>query len=129
MGTSLMDSNHLHIRCLAHIVNLIGQDGIKQENISSKWFRQAVRYIRKSPTKWKMFQECCEDENLVKNFINADVHTRWNFTYMMLRRVTKYEILIIEYADCDIGLALHLMFVHIVDEMLQIHFWVVIGKV
>ncbi|XP_049391177.1 zinc finger BED domain-containing protein RICESLEEPER 1-like [Solanum stenotomum] len=64
----------------------------------------------------EVFQECCEDENLVKKSLCLDVPTRWNSTYMMLSRVIEYESAIVEYADRDIGLALHLKFVDIVDE-------------
>ncbi|KAH0639837.1 hypothetical protein KY285_036423 [Solanum tuberosum] len=90
-GTNLMGGSHLHIRCMAHIVNLIVQDGTKEANVCIERVRQAVRYIRQSPA-------------------------RWNSTYMILNRVIDYEGVIVEYADRDIGLALHLKFVDIVDK-------------
>ncbi|KAH0771726.1 hypothetical protein KY290_015707 [Solanum tuberosum] len=111
-----MGGSHLHIRCMAHIVNLIVQDGTKEANVCIERVRQAVRYIRQSPARWKKFQECCEDENLAKKSLCLDVPTRWNSTYMMLNRVIEYEGAIVEYADRDIGLALHLKFVDIVDK-------------
>ncbi|KAH0724986.1 hypothetical protein KY284_000851 [Solanum tuberosum] len=115
-GTNLMGGSHLHIRCMAHIVNLIVQDGTKEANVSIERVRQAVKYIRQSPARWKKFQECCKDENLTKKFLCLDVPTRWNSTYMMLSRVIEYEGAIVEYADRDIGLALHLKFVDIMDK-------------
>ncbi|KAH0766223.1 hypothetical protein KY290_002212 [Solanum tuberosum] len=115
-GTNLMGGSHLHIRCMAHIVNLIVQDGTKEANVCIERVRQAVRYIRQSPARWKKFQECCENENLTKKSLCLDVPTRWNSTYMMLNRVIEYEGAIVEYADRDIGLALHLKFVDIVDK-------------
>uniref|UniRef100_A0A3Q7J6F8 BED-type domain-containing protein n=1 Tax=Solanum lycopersicum TaxID=4081 RepID=A0A3Q7J6F8_SOLLC len=115
-GTNLMGGSHLHIRCMAHIVNLIVQDGTKEANVSIERVRQAVRYIRQSPARWKKFQECCEDENLAKKSLCLDVPTRWNSTYMMLKRVIEYEGAIVEYADRDIGLTLHLKFVDMVDK-------------
>jgi len=68
-GTNIMGGSHLHVRCMAHIVNLIVQEGIKEINVFIERVRQAVRYIRQSPTRWKKFQECCEDENLVKKYV------------------------------------------------------------
>ena len=75
-----------------------------------------MRYIRQSPARWKKFQECCEDENLAKKSLCLDVPTRWNSTYMMLKRVIEYEGAIVEYADRDIGLTLHLKFVDMVNQ-------------
>ena len=46
-----MGGIHLHIRCMAHIVNLIVQDGTKEANVSIERVRQAVRYIRQSPAR------------------------------------------------------------------------------
>lgn len=46
-----MGGSHLHIRCMAHIVNLIVQDGTKEANVSIERVRQAVRYIRQSPAR------------------------------------------------------------------------------
>lgn len=114
-GTNLMSGSHLHVRCMAHIVNLIVQDGIKEANVSIERVRQAVRYIRQSPARWLKFQECCEDENLVKKSLCLDVPTRWNSTYMMLNRAIEYESAILDYADHDIGMTHHLEFVDIVD--------------
>ncbi|KAH0634645.1 hypothetical protein KY290_038111 [Solanum tuberosum] len=66
-------------------------NGTKEANVCIERVRQAVRYIKQSPA-------------------------RWNSTYMMLNRVIEYEGAIVEYADRDIGLALHLKFVDIVDK-------------
>ncbi|KAH0633662.1 hypothetical protein KY289_036622 [Solanum tuberosum] len=101
---------------MAHIVNLIVHDGTKEANVCINRVRQAVRYIRQSPARWKKFQKCCENENLAKKSSCLDVPTRWNSTYMILNRVIDYEGAIVEYADPDIDLALHLKFVDIVDK-------------
>ena len=101
---------------MTHNLNLIVQDYINEINVFTKQVRKAVRYLRQSPTRWKKFQECCEDENLAKKSLCLDVPTRWNSTYMMLKRVIEYEGAIVEYADRDIGLTLHLKFVDMVDK-------------
>ncbi|KAH0730038.1 hypothetical protein KY289_001226 [Solanum tuberosum] len=101
---------------MAHNVHLMVQDGTKEENVSIERVRQVVRYIMQSPARWKKFQECCEDENLAKKSLCMDIPTRWNSTYMMLKRVIEYEGAIVEYVDRDIVLGLHLKFVDIVDK-------------
>uniref|UniRef100_A0A8R7Q5B9 BED-type domain-containing protein n=1 Tax=Triticum urartu TaxID=4572 RepID=A0A8R7Q5B9_TRIUA len=44
--TNIANGKFLHMRCAAHIVNLIVQNGIKEVDVSVKRVRAAVRYIR-----------------------------------------------------------------------------------
>ncbi|KAH0639800.1 hypothetical protein KY285_036386 [Solanum tuberosum] len=48
-GTNIMEGQHLHVRCMAHILNLIVQDRLKKVGQSVKRVRQVVKYIRQSP--------------------------------------------------------------------------------
>ncbi|KAM3304099.1 hypothetical protein P3S67_015131 [Capsicum chacoense] len=72
-----MDSMHLHMRYMAHIFNLVVQEGLKEMNDYVKRVRQVVRYIRQSPAKLKKFKECCELEKIAcKKSLCLDVPTR-----------------------------------------------------
>ena len=44
-GTNLMEGKHLHVRCMAHILNLIMQDGLKEIGHSIKKVRQILGCI------------------------------------------------------------------------------------
>lgn len=57
-----MDGDHLHMRCMAHILNLIMQDWLKEIGMSFNLVREAVKYIKQSPTRHRKFKECCESE-------------------------------------------------------------------
>ncbi|XP_070043240.1 zinc finger BED domain-containing protein RICESLEEPER 2-like [Nicotiana tomentosiformis] len=105
MGTNLMNGNHLHIRCMAHIMNLVVQDGLKESSVSIERVRHAVRYVRQSPARLKRFQECFDDEQLnCKKTLCLDVPTRWNSTYLMLHRAVEFESAFSHYASYEIGL-------------------------
>nr|XP_009601850.1 zinc finger BED domain-containing protein RICESLEEPER 2-like [Nicotiana tomentosiformis] len=105
MGTNLMNGTHLHVRYMAHIMNLVVQDGLKESSVSIEHVRNAVRYVRQSPARLKRFQECFDDEQLnCKKTLFLDVPTRWNSTYLMLRRAVKFESAFAHYASREISL-------------------------
>nr|KAJ0189199.1 hypothetical protein LSAT_V11C800406150 [Lactuca sativa] len=87
--TAICNGEFVHMRCSAHILNLVVGDGLKELNASIVAVRNAVRYIRASPSRLGSFQvksTCKED----KAIICLDVSTRWNSTFLMLDRGIKY---------------------------------------
>ncbi|KAH0634432.1 hypothetical protein KY290_037845 [Solanum tuberosum] len=111
-GINFMNGEHLHVRCMAHILNLVVQDGLKVSVVSIERVRKAVKYIRLSPARCKRFQECCEDVDInCKKSLCLDVSTRWNSTYLMLNRAIEFENVFSSYAARDIGLLHYLQFV------------------
>ena len=108
-GTNIMDGEHLHVRCMAHILNLIVQDGLKEIGKSVKLVRQAVKYIKQSPARLRKFKECCESELITcKKSLCLDVPTRWNSTYSMLDIAQHFELAFKRYSFYDIGYLNHL---------------------
>uniref|UniRef100_A0A7N0VCY4 hAT-like transposase RNase-H fold domain-containing protein n=1 Tax=Kalanchoe fedtschenkoi TaxID=63787 RepID=A0A7N0VCY4_KALFE len=98
----VMDGEYFHIRCCAHIINLIVKDGMKEEGGSVEKIRAVVRYIRASPQRSEQFKICCErDENPYKNNLVLDVPTRWNYTYLMLETALKFQKSIERYEESD----------------------------
>ena len=53
----ILDGKFLHMRCCAHIVNLIVTEGLKEKHDSIASIRHAVRYVRSSPARLKRFKE------------------------------------------------------------------------
>ena len=83
---------HLHLRCVAHILNLIVNEGLKDIDDCVGKVRNAVRYVRLSPSRLNLFKECVKEEKInCKTMLSLDVPTRWNSTYLMLDVATKYE--------------------------------------
>ena len=90
--TTILDNEFLHMSCCAHIVNLIVCEGLKDQNESVVKIRNAVRYVRSSPSRLQTFKNCVEREKIPsKSLVCLDLSTRWNSTYMMLEVVVKFQ--------------------------------------
>ncbi|GKC97687.1 zinc finger BED domain-containing protein RICESLEEPER 2-like protein [Tanacetum coccineum] len=88
----LLNGKWIHIRCVAHILNLVVQDGIRVIDKSIANIRYAVKWIKKSGNRIEKFKRCSEIAkcDIIKNLI-LDVPTRWNSTYNMLEVAQAYE--------------------------------------
>lgn len=64
LKTSIAQDKYLHMRCVAHIVNLIVQDGLREVDMSIKRVRAAVRFIKNSPSRLIKFKECAALEKV-----------------------------------------------------------------
>ncbi|XP_028768435.1 zinc finger BED domain-containing protein RICESLEEPER 2-like [Neltuma alba] len=84
--------DYLQIRCCAHILNLVVNDGLKELKDAFESIRNAIRYVRSSPARLQKFKNVCELEMLdSKNMCCLDVNTRWNSTYIMLDVALKFQ--------------------------------------
>ncbi|XP_055822147.1 zinc finger BED domain-containing protein RICESLEEPER 1-like [Solanum dulcamara] len=91
-GFKIKCGNHVHVICMAHILNLIVQDGMKEVGPSIKRVRKMVKYVRQSPTRIRKFAEYCELKNIdSKKLLCLDVSIWWNSTYMMLDAAQHFE--------------------------------------
>ena len=90
--TTILDNEFLHMRYCAHIVNLIVCEGLKDQNESVGKIRNAVRYVRSSPSRLQTLKNCVEHGKIPgKSLVCLDLSTRWNSTYMMLEAVVKFQ--------------------------------------
>jgi hypothetical protein len=100
--THIAKGNFMHMRCAAHIINLIVRDGLKEVDISVKRVRGAIRYIKDGTSRLVKFKEIVEEEGLnTKAFLKLDVPTRWNYTYLMLKASIAYEKVFLRLIDED----------------------------
>ena len=88
----LMRGEYMHLRCCAHILNLIVKEGLKDLEKSVLRIRGAVKYARSSPHRFAKFKTCVERSNTeYKGLVCLDVETRWNSTYLMLDSTLKHQ--------------------------------------
>ena len=89
---SVLGGDYLHMRCAAHILNLIIKDGLKDLDVSIVKVRGAVKYVRSSPSRLQKFKECVEEEMIqTKSLVCLDVETRWNSTFLMLKTAVMFK--------------------------------------
>ncbi|XP_055959959.1 zinc finger BED domain-containing protein RICESLEEPER 2-like [Mercurialis annua] len=101
-GCSPARCKFAHMRCIAHILNLVVSDGLKESGASVQKVRGVVRYIKNSPLRLSKFKECkktCELE--CKRSLCLDVPTRWNSTYLMLNTACLYQKVFEEYEETE----------------------------
>ncbi|XP_028214896.1 zinc finger BED domain-containing protein RICESLEEPER 2-like [Glycine soja] len=92
LGSLLRDGPLLHMRCCAHILNLIVKDGLEvvKEGVENIW--DSVAYWTATPKRKEKFEETAKQLRIsyTKN-LALDCPTRWNPTYKMLEIAIGYE--------------------------------------
>ncbi|XBI28102.1 hypothetical protein VPH35_052403 [Triticum aestivum] len=108
-NASIGRGEYMHMRCAAHILNLIVTNGLKELDISVKRVRAAVKFVKNSPARITKFKKCAELEKLAnKGFLSLDVCTRWNSTFLMLKAAATYEKVFVRYEEEDPYFAIEL---------------------
>ncbi|CAN1178515.1 Putative AC transposase [Linum perenne] len=81
----IKDVSLLHMRCSAHILNLVVKDGIDK-------IRKSVSYWIATPKRLEFFHETAKQLKILNsNWLVLDCPTRWNSTYAMLIAVIPYK--------------------------------------
>ncbi|XP_073017748.1 zinc finger BED domain-containing protein RICESLEEPER 2-like [Primulina eburnea] len=91
---SLMhDGEFFHIRCSAHILNLIVQEGLKIASVALNKIRKSIKYVKGSECMMRKFEECVRAVCNIDSGIGlrSDVPTRWNSTYLMLDSAIEHK--------------------------------------
>ncbi|MFS8033953.1 putative ribonuclease H-like superfamily [Helianthus anomalus] len=81
-----------HVRCCAHILNLVVQDGLGTIDSCLLKVREGVKYLRKSPGRLLKFGEIAITLGIsTSRSLCTDVKTRWNSTHRMLKSAIHYK--------------------------------------
>ncbi|CAN6358146.1 unnamed protein product [Urochloa humidicola] len=94
MARSLLhgDGALFHIRCAAHVLNLIVKDGLQVITNVIHNFRESIKYIKGSTSRKEKFEEIIAEIGLErKSRPSLDVPTRWNSTCDMLMSAFPFE--------------------------------------
>ncbi|XP_058785011.1 zinc finger BED domain-containing protein RICESLEEPER 2-like [Vicia villosa] len=93
INSLLFKGNLFHIRCCAHILNLIVQDGLKVVSDALYKIRQSVAYVKVTESRRLQFHECVSNVGEIETTIGlrSDCVTRWNSTFIMLKSAINYR--------------------------------------
>ncbi|XP_059670980.1 zinc finger BED domain-containing protein RICESLEEPER 2-like [Cornus florida] len=106
----LLNGELFHVRCFAHILNLIVNDGINEVKKSILRIREFVKYVRSSPSRLQAFKKCVEEERIWSlKSLCLDVPTRWNSTYLMLKSAIDFQKALERLAEQNPSLGLRLV--------------------
>ena len=90
------------MRCGAHILNLIVQEGLKVIDDSMIKIRETMEYLKGSKSRMCRFDECTKIVDIKRTKgLCLDVCTRWNATYDMIDSTTRYHSVLNHLAEED----------------------------
>ncbi|XP_031483802.1 zinc finger BED domain-containing protein RICESLEEPER 2-like [Nymphaea colorata] len=80
------------VRCAAHILNLVVQDGVKEISDVIDKIRESIKYIKASPARCEIFDRAVRHVKVTcEKKLCLDVPTRWNSTFLMLDVALQYK--------------------------------------
>ncbi|XP_077222171.1 zinc finger BED domain-containing protein RICESLEEPER 2-like [Tasmannia lanceolata] len=101
-GLLVHHGDMFHIRCSAHIVNLIVKKGMEVIHRLIEGIRKCVKYINHSLYRDEIFYLAFSQTRLTtKKRVGLNVETRWNSTYEMLRDALELKEAFERLADLD----------------------------
>ncbi|XP_027090497.1 zinc finger BED domain-containing protein RICESLEEPER 2-like [Coffea arabica] len=93
----------VHVRCCAHIFNLLVQDSLGQLGGVINVVREWIKYLNNSESRLLEFAKIKKQLQLPSRKLILDCLTRWNSTYLMLASGLEFKDVFPRYADIDPG--------------------------
>lgn len=88
----IMQGEFFHMRCCAHILNLIVKDGLEVIGDGIERVRESVAFWTATPKRVEKFEELAKQEGFENGKkLALDCKTRWNSTYIMLETALIYK--------------------------------------
>ena len=90
-GSLLLNGNIFHMRCAAHVLNLIVKEGLDVIGKEIEKIRDSVAYWSTTPSRVEKFEDADHQLPIPCNKkLTLDCRTRWNSTYLMLSITITY---------------------------------------
>ena len=92
-----------HVRCCAHVINLLVQYGLSEIETVIENVRESVKYLIASEARLIKFGEIAKQLQLPSKKLILDCPTHWNATYAMLAATLEFREVFPRYKDRDAG--------------------------
>lgn len=86
-----LDGKLFHVKCAAHILNLIVQDGLFEIQCIIEDVKNSVRFINQSEARLLKFSDIVHHLGIPVKKLIIDCPTRWNSTFEMLTEAIKVK--------------------------------------
>ena len=74
---TLLNEEFMHMRCSAHILNLIVSDGLKEIDLSIREIKVACKFVKSSSSRFLSFKMCAKEISIsIKVMLILDVPTK-----------------------------------------------------
>ncbi|XP_074360713.1 zinc finger BED domain-containing protein RICESLEEPER 2-like [Apium graveolens] len=101
-GNLYIGGKNFHVRCCAHVLNLMVQDGLSVIGSFISNVRDSVKYLKSSSGRLHKFYDIAKHLQLnTSKKLMLDVSTRWNSTYVMLKAAIAYKDVFPRYKERD----------------------------
>ncbi|RVW45673.1 Zinc finger BED domain-containing protein RICESLEEPER 2 [Vitis vinifera] len=88
----LLNGKIFHMRCAAHVLNLIVKEGLDVIEVEIEKIRESVAYWSATPSRMEKFKDAARQLRIPCNKkLSLDCKTRWNSTYLMLSIAITYK--------------------------------------
>ena len=87
----ILNGKLFHVRCVCHILNLCVHDGLSILDQYIYKIKEIILHIKHSGPRRKSFKAYCKQCGLKEKLLQADVKTRWNSSYYMIKDCLPYK--------------------------------------
>ncbi|KAL6545629.1 hypothetical protein OROGR_009503 [Orobanche gracilis] len=87
----VLEGELFHVRCCAHILNLLVQEGLAKIKKVVQKIRATIDYINKTDSRRLNFAKVVEQAGLPERVLRYDCKTRWNSTFEMIVCALKFK--------------------------------------
>jgi hypothetical protein len=92
LSSCMLKGKLVHMRCAAHILNLIVKDGMSIMEKGIDTVRESVAFWSATPKRHEKFEKMAiQMKGKYEKRIALDCKTRWNSTYIMLSTALLYQ--------------------------------------